>query len=479
MTEFVLAAVVIPFLGAALVLFAPDRWARYVCVLSALLSFAAVVVLLVLYTIAGGQGFSLPIWTVAGVTVWGLTVDELSVLIAFAVGLVGALICLYSVGYMTPDNKEHPDVGRPLYFFYMQVFVGAMAGLVFSSTITGTLFFYEVTGLCSWGLIGYYEKEKGLAGAFTELIVTHISSLGLYFGAAILFIETGGFTLNAISALEGWPKAAILLGILFAAWGKSAQFPLYTWLPKAMEAPTPVSAYLHAGSMVNIGVYIFARGIVSAGPVPEVVGIVGAVAAIFTLVCAFALYFPQQDIKGLLVYSTIAQLSYIFLGLSFSTLGSPIAFDGGVAHLFNHAISKSLFFLIAGSFSYAAGTRMMPRLQGVITRMPVVGLGFGVAAMAIAGVPPMNLFFSKFAIFLGGFEASKLHPWLLILVLIAIAEAVGTFAWFVWKFGTIGFGPPSEAVAGAKPLPASMNTAIVALTVLALFSGFVPLMWLN
>ena len=145
MTGFLLAAVVIPFLGAALVLFAPDRWARYVCVLTALLSFAAVVVLLALFTTAGRRGFGLPIWTVAGVTVWGLTVDNLSVLIAFAVGLVGALICLYSVGYMTPDNTEHPDVGRPRFFFYMQVFVGAMAGLVFSSTIIGTLFFYEVS----------------------------------------------------------------------------------------------------------------------------------------------------------------------------------------------------------------------------------------------------------------------------------------------------------------------------------------------
>jgi hydrogenase-4 component D len=270
-----------------------------------------------------------------------------------------------------------------------------------------------------------------------------------------------------------------LLAILFAGWGKSAQFPLYTWLPKAMEAPTPVSAYLHAGSMVNIGVYIFARALLSAGDVPEVVGIVGAVAAIFTLVFAFALYFPQTDIKGLLVYSTIAQLSYVFFALSLSVFGSRIAYIGAVAHIFNHAISKSLFFLIAGSFSYAVGTRLMPRLQGVITRMPVVGFGFAVAAMAIAGVPPMNLFFSKFAIFLGGFEAAKLHPWLLVLVLIAIAEAVGTFAWFLWQFGTIGLGEPSAAVAGAKRLSPSMATAIVALAVLALVSGIVPIIWLN
>jgi len=479
MVAVLITGILIPFLGAALSLLLPQRLARRICVTSGALSIAAVSLVLVHFTIEGRNGFSQSLVKVAGVSIWGVTIDNLSLLIGFAVGLVGLFVCIYSIGYMSLDNVEHPDQGRPRYFFFMQIFIGAMAGLVFSSTVTGQLFFFEITGACSWGLIGYYESQEALGGAAKALIVTHIALLGLYFAAATLYASTGSFSLSALSTLSAPAKTAVLLGILFAGWGKSAQFPLHIWLPHAMAAPTPVSAYLHAGSMVNIGVYIFARAIQSAGSVPHLVGAVGAVMATFTLVYAFVLYFPQKDLKGLLVYSTIAQLGYIFLSLSLSTFGSPLAFAGGVAHIFNHAFAKSLFFLVAGSLSFATGTRLMPLLRGLLTRLPVVATGFGVAAFAIAGVPPMDLFFSEFAIFAGGFEASRFYLPLLILVIIAVAEGVGTFAWFLKKFGEIVFGPPSPMVAAAKPVPLSMTAAIVALAALTLCSGFAPFAWLG
>ncbi len=479
MIAILISGILIPFLGAVVSLFVPQRWARYICVISGTLSIAAVSIVLVHYTIEGRRGFTQSIISVGGTSIWGLTIDNLSLLIGFAVGLVALFVCIYSLGYMSLDNVEHPDQGRPRYFFFMQVFIGAMAGLVFSSTITGQLFFFEITGACSWGLIGYYESEEALGGAAKALIVTHIASLGLYFAAATLYANTGSFSLSALGALSGPAKTAVLLGILFAGWGKSAQFPMHIWLPHAMEAPTPVSAYLHAGSMVNIGVYIFARAILSAGSVPHLVGAIGAVMATVTLVYAFLLYFPQKDLKGLLVYSTIAQLAYVFLALSLSTFGSPLAFDAGVAHIFNHAFAKSLFFLVAGSLSFSTGTRLMPRLRGILTKLPVIATGFGVAAFAIAGVPPTDLFFSEFAIFAGGFTASRFYLPLLILVIIAIIEAVGTFAWFLKKFGEIVFGPPSAAVAAAKPVPLSMAAAIVALAALTLCAGFAPFAWLG
>ena len=479
MITVLIGGILIPFLGAAVSLLVPQRLARYICVISAALSIAAVSFVLVHFTIEGRRGFTQSIVSVGGVSIWGVTIDNLSLLIGFAVGLVGLFICIYSLGYMTLQNVEHPDQGRTRYFFFMQVFIGAMAGLVFSSTVPGQLFFFEITGACSWGLIGYYESREALAGAAKALIVTHIASLGLYFAAATLYANTGSFSLSALNALSGPAKTAVLLGILFAGWGKSAQFPLHIWLPHAMEAPTPVSAYLHAGSMVNIGVYIFARAIQSAGSVPHLVGAIGAVMATFTLVYAFLMYFPQKDLKGLLVYSTIAQLASIFLALSLSIFGSSLAFNGGVAHIFTHAFAKSLFFLVAGSLSFATGTRLMPLLRGILTQLPIVGTGFAVAALAIAGVPPMNLFFSEFAIFAGGIEASRFYMPLLILVIIAIAESVGTFAWFLKKFGEIVFGAPSPAVAAAEPLPLSMTAAIVALAALTLCSGFAPFAWLG
>jgi hydrogenase-4 component D len=341
------------------------------------------------------------------------------------------------------------------------------------------LFFYEVTGVCSWGLIAYYDTPKALSAGTKALIVEHIGSIGLYFAAAAFFVVAGSFSLSALGTMGPGAKTAIILGILFAAWGKSAQFPLHIWLPDAMAAPTPVSAYLHAGSMVNIGVFIYARALLSAGEVPHVVGAIGAVAATFTLVYAFFMYLPQLDLKRLLVYSTITQLASIFLALSLSTFGSTLAFNGGVAHIFNHAFAKSLFFLVAGCISFTTGTRMMPQLQGLLEKMPLVAVGFGTAALAIAGVPPMNLFFSHFAMLAGGFQAARADLPLLVLVVISVLEAIGTFGWFIMKFGDIVPGPPSATVAGATALPATMALALVALVALTLCSGAFAATWVG
>ncbi len=154
-----------------------------------------------------------------------------------------------------------------------------MAGLVLSSTLLGQLLFFEITGGCSWALISYYQSDKAQRSALKALLITHIGSLGLYLAAATLFLQTGTFALSAMSELHGDARYLVYGGILFAAWGKSAQLPMQAWLPDAMEAPTPISAYLHAASMVKVGVYIFARAIIDGGNIPHVIGGVGMVMA--------------------------------------------------------------------------------------------------------------------------------------------------------------------------------------------------------
>lgn len=150
-----------------------------------------------------------------------------------------------------------------------------------------------------------------------------------------------------------------------------------------------------------------------------------------TMLFGFLMYLPQKDMKRLLAFSTIAQLSYVFFGLGLSVFGSQLAFDGAVCHIFNHAFAKTLFFLIAGSFSFTLGTRMLPKLRGIVKKYPISGVGFGVAALAIAGVPPMNTFFSKFQIIAGGFSVGAGNVAILVLVCIMVAETVATFAWFL------------------------------------------------
>ncbi|MBV8648816.1 hydrogenase 4 subunit D [Paludibacterium sp.] len=478
MENIALATILMPFIGAALVLCLPERTGKWLAALVALMASVGTLALAQAFAAGGKVPLTVDVFSLAGMPLVGITVDRLSTLVAIAVVVLGFLVVLYSTAYMSEGNREHPHVARPRYYAYLLVFIGAMAGLVLSSTLLGQLVFFEITGACSWGLIGYYQKPKALKSALKALLVTHVAALGLYVAAGWLFAQTGSFALTGIAALAPQAKIVVFLGIMLAAWGKSAQLPLHVWLPDAMEAPTPVSAYLHAASMVKVGVYIFARALYSAGPVPEVIGWIGAVMALATMLYGFAMYLPQKDMKRLLAYSTIAQLSYIFLGLSLSVFGSKLAFDGAVAHIFNHAFAKSLFFLVAGALSYTCGTRVLPNLRGVLKKSPLLGLCFGVAALSISGVPPFNGFFSKFAILAAGFELSRAHWLVLPLVLLALIESVCSFGWLMSWFGKVVPGEPSEAVASATPVPWAMRVVFVVLLTMCLASSFIAASWL-
>jgi hydrogenase-4 component D len=471
--------ILVPFLGAAVIAISPHAMAKWISQIGAALTLAVMLLLVEIFAGAGKVGVETSLIALGPAEIFGLIIDRVSVLIALAVIAIGFLVAVYSAAYLNPGNREHPDRGRRRYYAFLLVFIGAMAGLVFSSTIIGQLVFFEITGACSWALIGYYETRKALHSAAKAVIITHIASLGLYVAAALLFVDTGTFALSAIGQLGLASKTVVLLAILFAAWGKSAQLPFHMWLPDAMEAPTPVSAYLHAASMVKVGVYIFARGLMASDGAPQVVGWVGAIMAVVTLIYGFVMYLPQTDLKRLLAYSTITQLSYIFLALSLSVFGSDLAFKGGIAHIFNHAFAKTLFFLVAGSLSYTTGTRMLPSLRGIITKSPLLGIAFVAAALAIAGVPPFSGFFSKFAIFAGGFEVTREYPLLLPLLLIALAESIGSFAWFLKWVGAAVPGKPSEAMAAAAPLPRGMQLVLIVLVVMSVCSSAIAASWLG
>ncbi|SHF22185.1 hydrogenase 4 subunit D [Vibrio gazogenes] len=469
----------LPFLGAILILFASEQSAKWICQFFAVLATLGTWGLSYLFFSTGGEAVSVPLLHVGHVLIFGLVFDKVSTLIAVAVVGLGLIVAFYSLGYMSAGNKEHAQHGAKRYYVFLLIFIGAMAGLVFSSTILGQLLFFEITGACSWSLIGYYQTPLAFRSALKALIVTHIASLGLFIAAATLFVQAGTFELTAIAGLNPIAKMVVLFGIMFAAWGKSAQLPMHMWLPDAMNAPTPISAYLHAASMVKVGVYIFARSILSAGTIPEVVGIVGIVGAMITMIYGFLMYLPQKDMKRLLAYSTITQLAYIFLALSMAAMGSSLALESGVAYIFNHAFAKCLFFFVAGSFSYACGTRMLPQLKGVIRKSPLLGVAFCIAAMAIAGVPPLNGFFSKFPLFEAGFHLSATHAWLTPLLILALVESIATFGWLLYWFGRTIIGEPSEAVERMSPLPSSMKITLVVLIAMSVLSSVIASTWLQ
>ncbi|MCZ7554303.1 MAG: hydrogenase 4 subunit D [Anaerolineales bacterium] len=480
MTGLIIASILAPFLGGLLVLVIPRAWIKLFSQAVALAAAACSLLLLISFASAGKTPATVNLISLGNTVVFGLVIDRLSVLIGLAFILVGFLIVVYSTGYLSDKNREHPEkeVERRYYFFLL-CFIGSMAGVVYASTMLGMLIFFELTGVCSWGLIGYYDNEKARKAALKAIIVTQAASIGLYAATAYFFAVTRSLQLSEMAGLTESAKTVIFLGVLIAGFGKSAQLPFHFWLPDAMVAPTPISAYLHAASMVKVGVYIFARCLGSANGAPKIIGVIGCVCAIATMIYGFIMYFPQKDLKKLLAYSTIAQLSYIFFALSLSVFGSTLAFNGAVAHIFNHAFAKGLFFLVAGALSYTTGTRMLPSLRGVLAKMPLVGASFAVAALAVTGVPPFNCFFSKFTIFAGGFEAAKTEPLLLILVIIAMFESIGSFAWLFWIFSSTVPGEPSEEVASATALAPSMQAVLIALAGLTLVSGFFAANWIG
>ncbi|WP_313411541.1 hydrogenase 4 subunit D [Atlantibacter hermannii] len=479
METIALATLLIPFIGALLTACLPQRYAPWLCTGVALLATLGTVQLAWLFYLSGMEPTTLSLVQYGDVALFGFTLDRVSTLIVFAVVFLGFLVSLYSTGYLTKGNREHPHDGTNRYYALLLVFIGAMAGLVLSSTILGQLLFFEITGGCSWGLIGYYQSAKSQRSAMKALLITHVASIGLYLAAATLFLQTGTFALSALAELNGPSSLIVFGGILFAAWGKSAQLPLQAWLPDAMEAPTPVSAYLHAASMVKVGVYIFARAILSADQVPHIIGWIGMGMASLTIVYGFMMYLPQKDMKRLLAWSTITQLGWIFFALSMSVFGSKEAFNGGIAYIFNHAFAKSLFFLVAGALSYSCGTRMLPKLKGLMRNMPLLGVGFCVAALAIAGVPPFNGFFSKFPLFAAGFALSSDYWVMTPLMVLLLVESVASFAWLLYWFERVVPGEPSEAVAQASPVPIAMRVVLIVLVAMSLCSSVIAVAWLG
>ena len=407
MENLALTTLMLPFIGALVVSFSPQRRAAEWGVLFAALTTLCLLSLISAFYQADKVAVTLTLVNVGDVALFGLVIDRVSTLILFVVVFLGLLVTIYSTGYLTDKNREHPHNGTNRYYAFLLVFIGAM------------------------------------------------------------------------SELHGDARYLVYGGILFAAWGKSAQLPMQAWLPDAMEAPTPISAYLHAASMVNVGVYIFARAIIDGGNIPHVIGGVGMVMALVTILYGFLMYLPQQDMKRLLAWSTITQLGWMFFGLSLSIFGSRLALEGSIAYIVNHAFAKSLFFLVAGALSYSCGTRLLPRLRGVLHTLPLPGVGFCVAALAITGVPPFNGFFSKFPLFAAGFALSVEYWILLPAMILLMIESVASFAWFICWFGRVVPGKPSEAVADAAPLPGSMRLVLIVLIVMSLISSVIAATWLQ
>ena len=405
-------------------------------------------------------------WIVSGdlKTVIGYKVDPLSIIMALVVSGVSFFIHIYSVGYM------HNDPGFTRYFAYLNLFVFMMLTLVLANNFLLMFVGWEGVGLCSYLLIGFWFERDAPANAGKKaFVVNRVGDFGFLLAIFLIFVHLGTLEFNGVfagaHALDAVTVTLITLLLFVGAAGKSAQIPLYVWLPDAMEGPTPVSSLIHAATMVTSGVYMIARCniLYSMAPVSmAAVAIVGAATAIF----AASMGLLQFDIKRVLAYSTISQLGYMFLAVGVG------AFSAGIFHLMTHAFFKGLLFLGAGSVMHAmSGELDMRNMGGIWKRTPITFWTFLIATLAIAGIPGFAGFFSKDEILWQTFNSGHRYLWLV------GAVAAGMTAFYMFRLVFVTFLGRCRASEEVKKhiheSPPIMTIPLIVLACLSVIGGYV------
>jgi len=423
----------------------------------------------VLLDVMGGAGLdeNVYVWIAAGsfTAQVGFLVDPLSAIMLVTVTSVSFFVHVYSFGYMSHDE------GFSRFFTYLNLFVFSMLILILANNYLLMFVGWEGVGVCSYLLIGFWFEKKSASDAGKKaFIVNRIGDFGFLIGIFTMFgyLGTVQFTevfAQAPGALSTGVATAIALLLFLGACGKSAQLPLYVWLPDAMEGPTPVSALIHAATMVTAGVYVVARSNVLFTLSPTA-GAVVAWVGVLTALLGASIALVNTDLKRVLAYSTVSQLGYMFIGVGVG------AYTAGVFHLFTHAFFKGLMFLAAGSVMHAMKNELdMRKFGGLLGKMKITGYTFILGTIAIAGIPPLSGFWSKDLILAGAYY-SHVPGHTVIWVLGVIGAVMTSFYMFRLILMTF-FGAPRDADLHdhAHESPYSMTVPLIVLAVGAVFVG--------
>jgi NADH-quinone oxidoreductase subunit L len=408
----------------------------------------------------------------------GILLDPLSVMMLVVITTVSLMVHIYSLGYMKGEK------GFARYYAFLSLFTFSMLGLVLATNIFQMYIFWELVGVSSYLLIGfYYERPSAVAAAKKAFIVTRFADLGFLLGILILSFYTNTFDFIALTDLNGLaitqPTTAVFMGLSVTTWamllifmggaGKSAMFPLHIWLPDAMEGPTPVSALIHAATMVVAGVYLVARLFplysYTSQDSLEVIAYIGSFTSLFAAVIACT----QLDIKRVLAFSTLSQIGYMMVALGVSGYGTEgLGYMASLFHLFTHAFFKALLFLGAGSVIHAVHSNLMTDMGGLKKYMPITHITFLIACLTIAGIPPLSGFFSKDEILVAAFEHNKI-----IFAVQWLVAGITAFYMFRLYFNIFWSHTPDYHHAPHES-PATMTIPLIFLAVASVFSGFVP-----
>ncbi|MCP8617456.1 NADH-quinone oxidoreductase subunit L [Salirhabdus salicampi] len=396
----------------------------------------------------------------------GILLNPLNGLMIVLVAFISFLIHLYSIGYMKGDDRYS------VFFAYLSLFSAAMLGLVMSPNLLQFYMFWELVGLGSFLLIGFYfYKESAKQAAKKAFIITRIGDIGLLIGIILLFWQTGSLHLSTIfSAItNGEVNEGMItfIAILFfvGAIGKSGQFPLHTWLPDAMEGPTPVSALIHAATMVAAGVYLVAV-MYPLFALSEVAMLTVAIVGAFTAIFAATIGLVQNDVKRVLAYSTVSQLGYMMLALGMA------GYVAGIFHLFTHAFFKALLFVAAGAIIHQVHTQNIKQMGGLRHELKFTNIIFLIGTLAISGFPFLSGFFSKEAIFVAIWERGNYG-----LFVVALVTAFLTSLYMFRLYFLMFYGRNKGKEVERTPLSIAMKIPMGLLALLAILAGYSNSEW--
>jgi formate hydrogenlyase subunit 3/multisubunit Na+/H+ antiporter MnhD subunit len=391
-------------------------------------------------------------------------VDALSLLFALMATALGSMVLLYSIDYMAEDP------GATRFYCTMLAFICGMVGLVYSSNLFLVYLNWEAMGLCSFSLVGFwYEQKAAVAGARKVLLMTHLAGYGLLAAILIIYARTGSALWTDPAVSQAFTGGIFVL-MLVALLAKSVQFPLHTWIPEAMNAPTPVSALLHAACYVKAGVYLAAR-MHCFNQWPYSWGSILMWAGTVTMLVGVAYAMVQHDLKRMLAYHTVSQIGYIMTGLG---IGTPLAIVAALLHCLNHSLFKGGLFLAAGSVQHATGTRDMNKLGGLATRMPTTTIVWLISVGSMMGVPFMSGFASKWLLYTAALQAGQVVP-----ALVAWVVSVGTIFSCVKATSSVFLGSTTTRTKDAHESPRTMVWALGLFALGSVILGLAPQLAVN
>ena len=458
-------------LGAALQLLVARLFsARTKGILAFLACLPAVVsVALTVPFVRAGQAIDVNLFNWDGPLAFVLHVDALSILFALMGTGLGAFVLLYSISYMEHDNSA------TRFYASMLVFITGFVGLVFSANLFFFYLCWELVGLCSFSLVGFwYTNREAVAGARKVLLMTHIAGYGLLAAILTIYFRTGSALWTNPAVAQAFTGGVFVL-MLVALVAKSVQVPLHTWIPEAMAAPTPVSALLHAACYVKAGVYLACR-MHSFGAWPQSGGFAWGGASLVwigTITMAVGVMYAmvQTDLKRMLAFSTVSQIGYMMMGIG---IGTPLAIAAGLLHCLNHGFFKGGLFLTAGSVQHAAGTRDMNQLGGLATKMPRTTISWLIGVGSMMGIPLMSGFASKWMLYAAALQAGWAVP-----AMVAWAVSLGTVFLGAKATSAVFLGQLTPATKDAHESPSSMVWGMGFMAAGSIILGIAPQLAVN